>query len=88
MICSPSFGDQFANARYVSDVWKIGVVLENGFERGEIESVIKRVMVNEDELGIRNSIIDIKEKVNLCLRKGGSSYSSLEGLVNYILSFS
>ncbi|KAL8199818.1 hypothetical protein R6Q57_013386 [Mikania cordata] len=90
MICSPSFGDQFANARYVSDVWKIGVVLENGFERGEIESVIKKVMVlvNEEELEIRNRMVDIKEKVNLCLRKGGSSYSSLEDLVNYMLSFS
>ncbi|KAD6796532.1 hypothetical protein E3N88_07428 [Mikania micrantha] len=27
MICSPSFGDQLPNARYVSNVWKIGVQL-------------------------------------------------------------
>ncbi|KAI7757116.1 hypothetical protein M8C21_021052 [Ambrosia artemisiifolia] len=87
MLCSPSFGDQFPNARYVSDVWKIGVMLENGFEREEIESAIKRVLVDEEGLELRNKITNIKWKVDLCLKKGGSSYSSLEDLVNYILSF-
>ncbi|KAF5766910.1 putative UDP-glucuronosyl/UDP-glucosyltransferase [Helianthus annuus] len=87
MISSPSFGDQLPISRYVSDVWKIGVKLENGFERGEIESAIRRVMVDEEGLEFRNKIANISEKVNLCLKKGGSSYSSLEDLVNYILSF-
>ncbi|KAI7732344.1 hypothetical protein M8C21_031050 [Ambrosia artemisiifolia] len=87
MICSPSFGDQLLNARYVSDVWRIGVKLENGFERGEIENVIKKVMAYEKGIEFRNNIINIKGKVNLCVKKGGSSYSSLEDLVNYILSF-
>ncbi|KAL9998261.1 putative UDP-glucuronosyl/UDP-glucosyltransferase [Helianthus debilis subsp. tardiflorus] len=87
MICSPSFGDQLPNARYVSDVWKIGVELENGFEREEIESAIKRVLVDEEGLEFRNRINNIKGKVDICLKKGGSSYSSLEDLVNFILSF-
>ncbi|KAM0039141.1 putative UDP-glucuronosyl/UDP-glucosyltransferase [Helianthus debilis subsp. tardiflorus] len=87
MISSPFFGDQLPISRYVSDVWKIGVKLENGFERGEIESAIRRVMVDEEGLEFRNKIANITEKVNLCLKKGGSSYSSLEDLVNYILSF-
>ncbi|KAD4585976.1 hypothetical protein E3N88_23577 [Mikania micrantha] len=86
MICSPSFGDQLPNARNVSDVWKIGVELRNGFERGEIESVIKRVMVDEDGLEMKDRIMNLKEKANLCLKKGGSSYSSLEDLVKFILS--
>ncbi|KAD1566676.1 hypothetical protein E3N88_42621 [Mikania micrantha] len=86
MICSPSFGDQLPNARNVSDVWKIGVELWNGFERGEIESVIKRVMVDEDGLEMKDRIMNLKEKANLCLKKGGSSYSSLEDLVKFILS--
>ncbi|KAL8199819.1 hypothetical protein R6Q57_013387 [Mikania cordata] len=72
MICSPSFGDQLPNARYVSNVWKIGVQLENGFDRREIESAIKKLMMDDEEgLEIRNRIIDIKRKVNLCLKKGG-----------------
>ncbi|XP_035839556.1 UDP-glycosyltransferase 76B1 isoform X2 [Helianthus annuus] len=80
MICSPAFGDQLPNARYVSDVWKIGVELQNGFEREEIESAIKRVMVNAEGLEFRNKITNLKWKVNRCLEKGGSSYSSLEDL--------
>ncbi|KAL9998260.1 putative UDP-glucuronosyl/UDP-glucosyltransferase [Helianthus debilis subsp. tardiflorus] len=87
MICSPAFGDQLPNARYVSDVWKIGVELENGFEKEEIESAIKRVMIDAEGLEFRNKITNLKWEVNRCLEKGGSSYSSLEDLVNYILSF-
>ncbi|XP_071720067.1 UDP-glycosyltransferase 76G1-like [Rutidosis leptorrhynchoides] len=87
MICSPSFGDQLTTARYVGDVWKIGVVLENGFERGEIDCAIKRLMLEKEGLEMRNKVMNLKEKVNFCLKKGGSSYSSLEDLVGYILSF-
>lgn len=87
MICSPSFGDQPTNARYVSDKWKIGVELKNGFERGEIEGAIKRVMVDQEGLEMRERIIKLKGKVNSCIKKDGSSYSSLEDLVHYILSF-
>ncbi|KAI3705631.1 hypothetical protein L1987_75870 [Smallanthus sonchifolius] len=86
MICSPSFGDQLPNARNVIDVWKIGVELENGFERGEIENAIKRVMVDKEGLDMRDGVMNLREKVNICLKKGGSSYSSLEDLVDYILS--
>ncbi|KAI7756588.1 hypothetical protein M8C21_023878 [Ambrosia artemisiifolia] len=87
MICSPFFGDQHPIARYVSDVWKIGVMLEHGLERGKIESAIRRLMVDKEGLEFRNRITNITEKVSLCLKKGGSSYSSLEDLVNYFLSF-
>ncbi|KAI7757118.1 hypothetical protein M8C21_021054 [Ambrosia artemisiifolia] len=87
MICSPSFGDQIPNARHVSNVWKIGVELEHRFKRREIESAIKKVMVDDEGLQLRNKIIDLKQIASFCLKKGGSSYSSLEDLVNYILSF-
>lgn len=40
MICFPCFGDQMVNARYVSDVWRVGVRLENGIKRQEIEKAI------------------------------------------------
>ncbi|KAI3799896.1 hypothetical protein L1987_35201 [Smallanthus sonchifolius] len=48
MICSPCFGDQPINARYVSDVWKIGVLLEDGLERVGIEMGIKQVMMDKE----------------------------------------
>lgn len=39
-MCSPFFGDQLANGRYVEDVWEIGTLLVGKMERGEIEHAI------------------------------------------------
>lgn len=86
MICQRCFGDQKVNARYVSHVWRVGVQLENGVERGEIARGIRRLMVEKEGEEIKERITCLKEKVNLCLRQGGSSYQSLESLIRYILS--
>ncbi|KAF8397414.1 hypothetical protein HHK36_016330 [Tetracentron sinense] len=87
MLCRPCFADQMVNARYVSHVWRIGMQLENGLERGEIERSIRRLMVEKDGEEMRERVIKLKEKVDLSLRKDGSSCKSLEGLVSFILSF-
>ncbi|GMH04242.1 hypothetical protein Nepgr_006081 [Nepenthes gracilis] len=56
MICLPCFGDQLVNARYVSDVWKIGLRFENNPTRGEIEKKIKALMT-EREAGAARVIL-------------------------------
>ncbi|KAL6327338.1 hypothetical protein AAG906_018791 [Vitis piasezkii] len=87
MICLPCFSDQKVNARYVSQVWRVGVQLENGLKRGEIEGAIRRLMVEKSGQEIRDRCIALKEKANLCLKQGGSSYQTLEDLISYISSF-
>lgn len=87
MICQPCFGDQMVNARYVSDVWKVGLHLERKLEREDIERAIRIVMLEAEGQEIRGRVQFLKEKIDLCLRQGGSSYQSLESLVSYILSF-
>lgn len=87
MISSPFWGDQPLDARYVSDVLKVGVYLENGWVREEITSAIKRVMVEEESEDFRERARCLKEKVNFSLNKGGSSYEYLESLISYISSF-
>ncbi|CAK7349523.1 unnamed protein product [Dovyalis caffra] len=62
MICQPSFGDQKVIARYVSDVWKIGIHLDYMLERGKIERTIKRLMVEAEGQGMRERIMSLKEK--------------------------
>ncbi|KAL4576246.1 hypothetical protein LXL04_012337 [Taraxacum kok-saghyz] len=86
MVCSPCFTDQPINARYVSDVWKIGVLLEDGFEKVGIEMAIKRVMADKEGEEMRERISCLKEKVNMSLKEGGSSHRSLKRLVDYISS--
>ncbi|GJX72746.1 UDP-glycosyltransferase 76G1-like protein [Tanacetum coccineum] len=87
MICSPFWGDQPLDARYVSDVLKIGIYLENGWAKEEIASAIRRVMVEEERDEIKKRTKCLKEKVSSSLSKGGSSYESLDTLIGYISSF-
>ncbi|KAJ9175811.1 hypothetical protein P3X46_014325 [Hevea brasiliensis] len=85
MICHPISGDQKVNARYVTDIWRIGLHLEKKLERGEIERAVKRLIVEADGQEMRKRIMSLKEKVEICLKQGGSSYDSLERLTDYIL---
>ncbi|KAF8413606.1 hypothetical protein HHK36_001598 [Tetracentron sinense] len=87
MLCRPWFGDQMMNARYICDDWRVGVPMENGLKRGEIERAIRRLMVEREGEELRERIITLEEKMEICLRKGGSSYECLGNLVSYILSF-
>ncbi|KAJ9541797.1 hypothetical protein OSB04_028303 [Centaurea solstitialis] len=86
MICSPCSYDQPVHARYVADVWRIGVILENGIEVQEIEKAIKRVMVEKEGDEMRERSKSLQEKANLSLQKDGSATQALENLVDYILS--
>lgn len=86
MICHPCFGDQRVNARYVSDVWRIGVHLENKVDRLEIAKVVRKLLVEAEGQEIRDRILQFKKMANQCTQQQGSSYRSLESLINLILS--
>ncbi|KAG5238291.1 UDP-glycosyltransferase [Salix suchowensis] len=87
LICRPSFGDQKVTARYVSQVWRVGLHLEDELERGEIESAIRRLMADKEGDEMRQRAMNLKEKAELCIRTGGSSSNSLNKLVELIKSF-
>ena len=87
MICRPSFIDQKVNAKYVSHVWKVGVQLENeNLERGEIERSIRKLIKEKEGEEIRCRASKLKDKAISCSEPGGSSYKSLDRLLNHILS--
>ncbi|KAL6311784.1 hypothetical protein AAG906_022908 [Vitis piasezkii] len=69
------FGDQRVNARYASEVWKVG----------EIERTIRRLMAEEEGQEMRRRVMHLKELVNLSLKPGGSSHRSLERFVAQLL---
>lgn len=85
MICQPFNVDQMVNARYVSYVWKIGMELED-LQTEEMESMIRRVMVDEEGEEMRVRAIGMKEMVKEAVQNGGCSYDSLEELVGFISS--
>ena len=88
MICAPCAVGQPIIARYVSDVWKIGVLLEDGLERVGLERAIKRIMEDKEGEEIRERISRVKKDTAISFDEGGSSHQSLKKLVDYVSSFS
>jgi hypothetical protein len=75
------------NARYLSQVWEVGLEWENDMNRGAIEGAIRMLMVGKEGKLVRQKAKDLKEKIELSMNQGGSSYNSLNDLVDLILSF-
>ncbi|KAF8115156.1 hypothetical protein N665_0029s0002 [Sinapis alba] len=87
MICLPFIWDQFLNARLVTDVWRVGLHLEHQIERNEIESAIRSLFFGNEGEAIRERMRLLKEKVGRSVKENGSSYRSLESLIDHISSF-
>lgn len=90
MSCSPCFGDQKVNARYLSYAWRVGIQLENGLEREEIENGIRRLMVGEECKEMRERTKNFKEKIEahaLKVEDQCSSNTYLKELVSLLCSF-
>ncbi|KAF8021996.1 hypothetical protein BT93_G2201 [Corymbia citriodora subsp. variegata] len=86
MLCMPRFAEQGVNARYVSDVWRVGVHLNGGLERENIDRAIKRLLVEREGEEMREGALALKEKASVCVKQDGSSYQALDALVSHILS--
>ncbi|CAH8358829.1 unnamed protein product [Eruca vesicaria subsp. sativa] len=85
MICTPCFTDQCVNARYIVDVWQVGMMLErNKLDKKEIEKVLR---IKEMGEGMRESCLNWKKRASVCLSEHGSSSKYLEKLVGHVLSF-
>ncbi|VVB13379.1 unnamed protein product [Arabis nemorensis] len=87
MISLPFVWDQLLNARFISDVWRIGIHLEGRIERREIERAVRRLMVESEGDEIRERIKVLQDEVRRSVKRGGSSSRSLDELVDRISSF-
>ena len=86
MICKPFNGDQWINARHLLHVWRVGLELEE-LERGEIEKAVRKLLLNNEGKEMRARAQELKKKIELSLNEGGSSYNSLNGLLELIMHF-
>ncbi|CAN6362897.1 unnamed protein product [Urochloa humidicola] len=89
MICRPLGGDQLCNARYVCDVWKVGVrvvEVENQLTRGDVQVAIQKMMDQEKGNEIRERMRNLRDAAAKCTSKGGSTDASLQRLVDFIVS--
>ncbi|KAJ0084400.1 hypothetical protein Patl1_31327 [Pistacia atlantica] len=52
IICRPNSGDQRVNGRYISNVRRVGLEMENELNRREVERAVRRLMVDKEGLEI------------------------------------
>ncbi|TVU25598.1 hypothetical protein EJB05_28100, partial [Eragrostis curvula] len=83
MISRPFLADQFGNARYVCDVWKVAieVKVETQLERGEIKAAIEKLMDSEDGKEVTKRMKNWKKAVDDGIKEGGSSHSAIVNLI-------
>ncbi|KAB1215431.1 UDP-glycosyltransferase 76E11 [Morella rubra] len=75
------------NTRYVTHVWRVGLELEDELERGDIEESCKKTTGGQRREAMRERARNLKKKVEVCIREGGSSNNYLNRLVEMIMSF-
>jgi hypothetical protein len=64
----------------------VGLELEGELKRGEIERVVRKLMVDEEgkEIWMRGKNL---ERIEVCIRDDGASNNSLNELIKMIMSF-
>ncbi|XP_022855173.1 7-deoxyloganetic acid glucosyltransferase-like [Olea europaea var. sylvestris] len=83
MICWPYFGDQTTNSRFVSEVWKIGLDIKDTCDREIIEKAVRELMEERKDEFLERSE-NMAKLARKAVSEGGSSYSNLNALIDYI----
>lgn len=82
--------DQTTNAKFVEDVWGIGVRVKRGengiIGRGEIATRIKQVVEGDKAIEIKKNICKWKELAHEAVEKGGTSANNVEEFVSKIMN--
>ncbi|KAL6659734.1 hypothetical protein ACP70R_002563 [Stipagrostis hirtigluma subsp. patula] len=88
MACRPLAGDQLGTARYVCNVWKVGVEVEVGaqLEWGRIQVAIEKLMDGNGGKEVRERMKCLKKMADKVVSEGGSSHTAFVNLVDFILS--
>ena len=96
MVTWPMYAEQFYNAKFLTDMAKIGVGVGVqtwiGMMGGEpvkkdvVEKAVKRIMVGEEAEGMRRRAKELGQKAREAVEEGGSSYTQLNSLVEDLRS--
>ncbi|KAL3647336.1 hypothetical protein CASFOL_008304 [Castilleja foliolosa] len=85
MLCWPYFADQTINSRFVSEVWKVGLDMKDTCDRLIVEKMVRDVMgERRDEFLERAG--RLAELANKAVSEGGTSYTNLNRLIEFIKS--
>lgn len=83
MMCWSYFADQMVNSRLVSEVWKLGFDMKDRCDREIIEKMIRDLM-GERKVEFMKSATEMADLARASVNQGGSSYCSLDRLIDDI----
>jgi hypothetical protein len=87
IISSPFFAEQQTNSRYSCNEWGIGMEIEGGVKRGEIESLVRELMMGEKGKELKKKAVAWKKLAEEATsRATGSSYVNIDKMINEVLS--
>ncbi|KAK4401675.1 Scopoletin glucosyltransferase [Sesamum angolense] len=96
MVTWPIFAEQFYNEKLVTEVLRTGVPVGNkkwqmgpseGVPREAVRKAVERIMVGEETSEMRKRAKYYKEMARKGVEEGGSSYNSLNALIDELSSY-
>ncbi|KAL2509685.1 UDP-glycosyltransferase 74E2 [Forsythia ovata] len=92
IVAMPLWSDQKTNAKFVQDVWKVGVRVKRDENdvggRKDIEGCIREVMEGDRAAEIKESCIKWKKLAKEAVSQGGTSDKNLNELVSKLTTSS
>lgn len=89
MIGVPQWADQLTDAKYIEEVWKVGVRAKEDEEgvarREEIELCLKKVMGGETSGELRRNARKWRELAKEAISEGGSSHKCIDEFVEQLM---
>jgi hypothetical protein len=85
MLCWPFFGDQQTNCKYACNEWGIGMEIDNGAKRGEVEKIVRELMEGNKGKKMKKKVMEWKKLAEEATGPHGSSSINLDKLVNEVL---
>lgn len=83
MICWPYLADQQTNSRFVSEVWKLGMDMEDVCDRVTVEKMVNELTMERRE-EIMKSTVEMARLARKSVYEGGSSYCNFDRLIEDI----
>lgn len=88
MISRPFLGDQYGNAMFVCEVWRVGVEIrvENQLDRLRIRDAIDKLMGSKEGKEVRERMTSLKQTAENSIKEGGSSHTAFLNLADLMFS--
>jgi hypothetical protein len=85
MICCPFSWDQPTNCKYACNEWGIGIEMDYGAKRGEVEKIVRELMEGTKGEKMKKKVMELKKLAEEATGPHGSSTINLDKLVSDVL---